>query len=257
MAGRSEHEPSSSGSDAAWWEAQLGSSSGRIESTSDEAEAARDVESAGRERQEVERRLAVLEEQQRQAQARLQAATERLVELEEERAATLGEAALAERYVADIEAHLERLRKERARAAFQDAIRERDARLAEASEAAARLAAVIDAIATARDGLREGQRQLRAIDRRAPSPMPREPSEFSERWCALAPKVEAELGVQLETELVEAAARSSNYHVLESLPMHLQELARQRQRQLLDEKRRSAQTSKRKSADTFDREQRR
>jgi chromosome segregation ATPase len=234
MASRSDHEPSSSEADAAWWKKQLGPS----DSTSDEAGATQDIESFGRDRQEVEQKLAALEEQQRQARAKLQAATERLTELEEERATTLGEATLAERYAADIEANLEQLRQELARATFQAAIRERDAVLAEASEAAARLAAAIDAIATARDRIGEAQKRLRAIDRRAPSAVPPETSEFNERWRALAPKVEAELGLQLESELVEAAARSPNYLVLQSLPMHLQELARQRQRELRDEKRR-------------------
>jgi chromosome segregation ATPase len=215
--GNRESPPSAA--ESAWWEKQLGAEAGA--------------------RQEVQQKLKALEEQQRQARARLQAATERLAELEEERAATFGEATLAERYVADIEANLERLRHELARNAFQDAIRERDAALAEASEAAARLAAAIDAITTARDRLREAQEQLRAIDRDAPAAVPPETTEFSERWRALAPLVEAELGVQLETELVEAAARSSNYLVIESLPVHLQELAHRRQRELIEQRRRS------------------
>jgi DNA repair ATPase RecN len=191
-------------------------------------------------RKEVEQKLAVLQARQQEAQARLNEAAERLAELDEERAVTLGEAQLAERHTVDLAEHLERLQQELAAAevaeaedALRDAARVRDAVLAEAAEAADRLATAIDAIATARASVRETEKRLRALDRSARTVVPPETNVFDERWRALAPMVEAELGVRLESELVEAAVRSGNHLSVKSLPDHLQELARQRQRDLM------------------------
>ena len=192
----------------------------------------------------VEEKLSILEVRRREAEASLQESVDRLATLEDELAATLGKRKLAERQAADIDEYMERLHRElaaakvaEARDAVKEAVRVRDVANAEASDAAAELGSAIERIASARDALQEAHKRLRNLDRQAPRTLPPEPCDFDERWRTLAPKVEAELGVRLETELVEAAARSNNYLMVEQLPEHLQELARQRKRDLIAAKR--------------------
>jgi hypothetical protein len=190
-------------------------------------------------RKEVEAKLAAAETRRRQALARAQENAERLAELESERAARLGEAKIAERGIADFEAQLEELRLQlaevelaEARSELRHATHERDAALARAADAARQLMVGIEGIADARSKLNSAHERLLALDAEAPKVLAPEPPVMDEHWRALAPLVEAALGIQLESELVEAAVRNPNSRAVESLPAHLQELVRQKQREL-------------------------
>lgn len=191
-------------------------------------------------RNEVEEKIAATEARRREAEEELEEKAARLAELEDERGVLLGEAALAERRAGALHDHLAQLQEElvaveraEAYAAVDAAVRARDAALARGAEAAHQLSAAIEQIEKARMNLAEAHREVRAKDAGTRMTLPPEPNTFDEHWQALAPLVEAELGIQLESKLVEAAARSSNYLVINHLPEHLRELARQRKRELL------------------------
>jgi hypothetical protein len=67
-----------------------------------------------------------------------------------------------------------------------------------------------------------------------------EPDNFNKEWRSVAPLVEQELNRRLEGELVAQAARSSNPLDIDSLPAHLQALARERRMEMLQQRRREA-----------------
>jgi chromosome segregation ATPase len=242
-----EQESGTAAADDAWWKKQLGKEQPNAPTSSVAGESASEGASGKAEHldpREVEEKLSILEVRRREAEASLQESADRLAALEDELATTLGKRKLAERQAADIDEYMERLHRELAAAkvadardAVKEAVRVRDVAIEEASEAAAELGSAIERIASARDALQEAHKRLRNLDRQAPRTPPPEPCDFDERWRTLAPKVEAELGARLETELVEAAARSHNYLMVEQLPEHLQELARQRKRDLIPTKR--------------------
>ena len=186
-------------------------------------------------REEVEGKLAALDLRRREVEKRLEQNAARLEELEQERAALVGNSNLAERAAADYQEHLSRLQAElaaiearEARDAVRAKVHARDAAIEKGAAIAAQLAAALEQLDAVRTDLREAHQQLRAIDAEAPAVLPPEPTIFDDQWRALAPMVEAELGVRLESELVEAAARSTNFLVIDDLPEHLRELARQR-----------------------------
>jgi chromosome segregation ATPase len=190
-------------------------------------------------REEIEGKLVVLDSRRRDAQERLERSAARLEELEQERASLLGDYHLAERAAADYTEHLERMQKELAAVEVseaRDAVRERvdarDAAIEKGAAAAAQLVAAFERLDRARADLRNAHQHLRAIDLEAPKGLPPEPQAFDEQWRGLAPMVEAELRVRLESELVEAAVRSPNTMVMRDLPEHLRELARQRKNDL-------------------------
>jgi hypothetical protein len=205
-------------------------------------------------RKEVEGQLVAAETRRREAQARLEQNAERLAQLEDERNRLLGDTAIAKRGVTDFAERVERLRQQlhavevdEARIALDAAVRVRDAALARGAEAAESLLAAIEQLTAARTNLAEAHRQLLTIDVTAPKLLPAEPSVYDEQWRALAPLVEVELGVRLDSELVEAAVRNPNPLVVNQLPEHLRELARQRKRDLQREllRRRHEQTETR------------
>jgi chromosome segregation ATPase len=167
-------------------------------------------------------------------QERLQAATDRLAAIEQDRETLLGEAGLAKQAIADYDKYLDRLqaemtaaRIEEAETAFQQAISGRDAALEQASVAVMEVATAIERVEAARKAVETASRELRSLSSKAVNAPP-EPTDFADRWRAIAPLLEQELGRRLETELVEAAARSTNPLMLRSLPEHLQQFALQR-----------------------------
>lgn len=190
-------------------------------------------------RREVESKLVNADARRREARERLEQNAARLAELDDERAALVGESRLAERAAADYEEHLTRLRAElaavevsEARAAVRGAIEARDARIAEAAAAVSEVLAALERTSSARAELQKAHHHLRTIDADAPKVLPPEPTVFDDRWQRLAPLIEAELGVRLESELLDAAARSANPRAIDDLPEHLRELARQRRNDL-------------------------
>jgi vacuolar-type H+-ATPase subunit I/STV1 len=192
----------------------------------------------GVEKAEIEATLATAAERLRLTEERLHELTDRLAKMDEEREAILGQAALTKQAIADYQQHHERLqqeladatRREEADAAFQQAVDARDVALDQASAAVAAVAAAFERLDAARQAAVQAHTHLQSVNPRARS-MPPEPTDFHERWAAVAPLLQKELGVQLESELVEAAARSGNYLVVKNLPEHLRELASQRLRE--------------------------
>lgn len=197
-------------------------------------------------RAELEATLATAAERVRLTELRLQELADRLVEMDEERESLLGQAALTKQAIADYKQYQERVqqelmdatRREEAEAAFQRSVDARDAALEEASASVANLAEAFDRVNAARDAVARSHVELKALNPRARAAPP-EPTGFRERWTAIAPLVEQELQIRLESELVEAAARSGNYHVIKDLPDHLQELANQRLREHLADRRKT------------------
>ena len=195
---------------------------------------------AGMDRKDVEAKLAATEARRRAAEARLQENARRLQRLEEERSALLGDSTIAERSVADFESYQERLRAElaaievdEARASLSDAVRARDAALERAARTAAAVVAALDEVEGARTYVTETHHRLRSIDPTASADAPAEPTSFDEHWQIVAPMIERELGRRLESQMVEAAARSRNVTAIDDLPAHLREIARDRRRSLL------------------------
>jgi hypothetical protein len=123
---------------------------------------------------------------------------------------------------------LEKARLEAATSAFDDALAERDelARLAveaigktligieQLDESRARLAAMQDDLATRGVKVTIGD----------------EPQAFVEAWQTLVTRVRETLHERLEDEMVDAAVYSSLSRAIDELPVHLQELARQRRK---------------------------
>jgi hypothetical protein len=170
-----------------------------------------------------------------------------LEELEREREALLGSSALAQQAVADLQEFEERLRQElvalrvgELRAAFAEAVRARDEALEQASLVVGEVAAAFARVDAARAELAESHRRLRELAPDTPRTLPPEPTEFRERWSAVAPLVEQQLGRKLESELVEAAVRSPNALAFQALPEHLRELAMQRRRDVMQAANREA-----------------
>jgi len=191
-------------------------------------------------RAEVEAKLVAAQTRRQEAEERLREHAERLQELEEERESLLGSSALARQALADLEEYEKRLQQEltalridELRAAFSESVRARDAALEHASLAVSEVAAAFERVDAARAELAERHRRLREVDPGAPRVVPPEPTDFRERWSAVAPLVEQELGRKLESELVEAAVRSPNVLAFQALPEHLRELAVQRRRDVM------------------------
>jgi DNA repair exonuclease SbcCD ATPase subunit len=70
------------------------------------------------------------------------------------------------------------------------------------------------------------------LDEAVASDIEGEPEVMRESWDRLCQEVRQRINEQFEDQLVEAAARSPLGHAIPDLPVHLQELARQRQRAL-------------------------
>jgi len=191
-------------------------------------------------RAEVEAKLAEARKRRREAEERLREHEERLEGLEEERELLLGSSALARQALGDLHGYEERLQQELAalqveeqlREAYAETLRARDNALEQASLAVAAVAAAFEQVDAARADLIEAYRRLRVVAPDAPLALPPEPADFRERWTAIAPLVEQEIGRKLESELIEAAVRSPNYLALEALPEHLRALAMQRRREM-------------------------
>jgi chromosome segregation ATPase len=191
-------------------------------------------------RSDAEAKLTAAQTRRREAEEQLRQQEERLGELEEERESLIGSTALARQALADLseyekrlEQELASLRLEELRVEFAQAVRARDGALERASLAVAELAEALDRVDNARAELLKSHRRL-AEAGSGPSPaIPPEPTRFRDRWSAIAPLVEQELGRRLDYELVEAAARSSNRLAFQELPEHLRELAVQRRREVM------------------------
>jgi chromosome segregation ATPase len=196
-------------------------------------------------RDEVEKRMQALAERRATTEQELREAETRLAELEDERNELSGRLALRRRAVEDLAAFQRQLEKElaaveleEAQAALTAAIEARDAAVREAAMKAVELKAARDLLEQRRSDVADAVNAFRQL--RPPSRVlvPAEPDEFNEEWRSLVPLVEQELNRRLEGELVAQAARSNNPLDIDSLPVHLQALARERRTEILQRRRR-------------------
>lgn len=195
-------------------------------------------------RDEIERRMQALAERRAETARELQEAETRLVELEDERNALSGTLAIRRRAVEDLASYerqlqeeLSKLEVEEAEAAVSAAVAARDAAVADAARKANELRAAHDLLERRRAEVKDASDALRRFGSRSAVRIPEEPTEFSEEWQSVAPLVEQELNRRLESELVTQAARSGNPLEIDSLPAHLQALARERRRELIQQRR--------------------
>jgi hypothetical protein len=137
-------------------------------------------------------------------------------------------------------AELEEAVAQEAQERFEQVKRERDAAgaaLAKAAELLLERLAEFDrsqdaargawATAHARDAADRG------ADLRCPSEITAEPEVLSEAWDRLCAEIRNRINERFEDELVDAASRSSLGGAIDELPLHLQELARQRRRAIV------------------------
>ena len=191
-------------------------------------------------RAEAEAKLAEIAARREQAQEKVSENDRRLALLEEQRVELEGQTALARRAITDYEQYLERLHEElvsieieEAHSALGAAVAARDRAAQEAADAALRLRSAHQGLQAERQAVEEARRSLLALDRTAQAAVPPEEPAYADAWRDLAPLLEEELDVRLESEIVAAAAKSGNVHEIERLPEHLQVLARERRRELI------------------------
>lgn len=123
---------------------------------------------------------------------------------------------------------LEKARLEAATSAFDDAVAERDELARFAVEAIGKTLIGIEQLDESRARLAAMQDDL--ATRGVKVTIGDDPQEFLEAWETLVTCVRETLQERLEDEMVEAAVYSSLSRAIEELPVHLQELARQRRK---------------------------
>ena len=123
---------------------------------------------------------------------------------------------------------LEKARLEAATSAFDDAVAERDELARFAVEAIGKTLIGIEQLDESRARLAAMQDDL--ATRGVKVTIGEDPQEFLEAWETLVTRVRETLQERLEDEMVEAAVYSSLSRAIEELPVHLQELARQRRK---------------------------
>jgi chromosome segregation ATPase len=191
--------------------------------------------SAANDRGELERTVTAVERDLEVAATQAREAEDALERLKANEAEATGRLALASRAKADLEQRLAQLQgalreadRETAKQAFREAVATRDRCAEEAAEAIARalaaIAAVDDAHVAIEQSVHEGA-MVGAELRHAP---PGDPAVFAEEWSRLEQLVRQKSQLQLEQDLVEAAAASPMGHAIKDLPEHLQVLARER-----------------------------
>jgi predicted nucleic acid-binding Zn-ribbon protein len=191
-------------------------------------------------RAEAEAKLAEVAARREQAREVLGENARRLAALEEQRVELEGQTALAERAITDYEQYLERLQDElaaikvgEARSALEAAVAARDRAARDAADAARNLRAAYEGLQAERQSVEAARRSLVALDPSSQTAVLPEEPEYADAWHDLAPRVKEELDIQLESELVDAAAKSGNVYEIDRLPEHLQILARERRRELI------------------------
>jgi len=189
-------------------------------------------------REEVERRLELAETNRQQAAERLQIAEQRLEELEGERSQILGESDLARRSIAELarladecRSELAAVELEEARDRLAEAVEARDRSIGEAAEALGSAVKLLGAIDEHRAAVADAHQRLKSLDPSAGRAAPDEPDVLHERWQQMVSLVRTELDGELESDIVDAAARSNSPVALNALPQHLRILAEERRNQ--------------------------
>jgi hypothetical protein len=189
-------------------------------------------------RDDLEKRMQTLVERRAETERELHEAEARLAEIEDERNELSGMLALRRRAVEDFAQYERQLRDdlaavdlEEAHAAVTAAIEARDVAVGDAAKKASELRFAHDLLEQRRRELADAVDALRRLRPPSKVSVPAEPETFEEEWRSVVPLVEQELNRRLESELVAQAARSNNPLDIESLPAHLQALAKERRNQ--------------------------
>jgi chromosome segregation ATPase len=195
--------------------------------------------STPRDPSELEKDISAVERDLKAAASQAREAEDALERLKASEAEAAGRLALAERAKADLEQRLAQLHgslreaeREAAAQAFRDAVAARDRAAEEAAKAIAGVIAAIAALDDARDTIEQLRRETVRVGAELPDSVPGDPAMFVEEWARLEQLVRQKAQMQLERDLVEAAATSSMGHAIKDLPEHLQHLARERRRAL-------------------------
>lgn len=186
--------------------------------------------------------MRVAESTLRQAAERLETTEKRLGELDQEREAVLGESELARRALAQLDESIAAMREElaaleleEARKALADAAAQRDATIEKTAAALDTAVALLEEVDVRRKAVAEATERVAALAPRTPRGRvvaPEEPDTLHEPWQRLVTVVKDQLDEELETEAVEAAARSNAPYAINALPEHLRAVAMERRRQL-------------------------
>jgi chromosome segregation ATPase len=193
-------------------------------------------------RDDIERRMRVAEATLQQAAERLETTEKRLGELDQEREAAVGESEIARRALTELEQAIADLREElvaveleEARQALADAVAERDATIEQTAAALDTAVALLEQIDRRRRAVTEASERAAALDPRSPGGRivtPEEPDTLHEPWQRLVTLVKDQLDEELESEIIDAAARSNAPYAINALPEHLRAVAMERRRKM-------------------------
>jgi chromosome segregation ATPase len=180
--------------------------------------------------------LSALEEELARAQSRLHSGQQEIEELEKRKAETEGTVVLARRAISDLERRLAEQREvlarqqrlEEARDRLAQAVADRDAAATRLAATAETLLVQLDELSSMGEAMTTARQAVHAAGDRRTIELPREPAELREAWGRLIERIRADLGNQLEQELLEAAARSPFGNAIRDLPAHLRAAARER-----------------------------
>jgi chromosome segregation ATPase len=191
-------------------------------------------------RQELDQRIAAVEGDLEAAALQAKEAEDTLERLKASEVEAAGRLSIAARAQADLEQRLAQLqgaRREAERAeaeqTFRGAVAARDRMADEAAEAIASAVTAIANLQEARAAIEYARNAGAAVGAEIPKAPPGEPPAFAEQWSRVEQIVRDEANLQLESDLVEAAAKSPMGNAIKDLPAHLQHLAHQRRRTLL------------------------
>lgn len=187
-------------------------------------------------RDELEQQAAALERDLEAAAAEARSAEETLARLKQSQSETAGRLTLASRAEADLKQRLGEVQtalrdaaREAAEHAFRETVAVRDATAKEAATAINRAIAKLENLDAAREVVLQAAEEVTQGARVTPQ-VPDEPAAFAEQWSRLEQLVREHVQWRLEEDLIEAAAASAMGHAIEDLPVHLQQLARERRR---------------------------
>lgn len=188
-------------------------------------------------RDELEQQAAALERDLEAAAAEARSAEETLARLKQSQSETAGRLTLASRAEADLQQRLGEVQtalrdaaREAAEHAFRETVAVRDATAKEAATAINRAIAKLENLDAARAAVQQAADVLTRAGARVAPPEPDEPAAFAEQWSRLEQLVREHVEWRLEEDLIEAAVGSAMGHAIDNLPIHLQQLARERRR---------------------------
>jgi hypothetical protein len=185
-------------------------------------------------RENLEREIGSLEQTLAEAVEEKANAQRALDDLESRRDEAAGRLELARQAEESYAARLDERREELARAVeaelharLLETTASRDNAVLRAAEAITHLIASFERLEAARASTAQRRAEMQAHVRRRVDVDP-EPPELDEHWAQLVDFVTTRAQLQLDEELVEAAASSPGGHEIEKLPEHLQVIAQRR-----------------------------